>query len=363
MTAHDAFRLIVFNAFSHLTANDDCARLKRHIEGVHQCRVALRRLQSAFKIYRPLLRRKRIEPVAESVRWLGKILGAARDLDVLQSRAARPRHRDAGRRRATGAAAGQSEHKKERGIRAGGRGAVVAALPSSPDRPVRARARRRSRQAGGGRAGPRPAAGGAGLARAVARAPQTAQARRRVRNAVQAGTPRGEDRAQAAALRARFLRRRVRERRQEEVHQAAGPLARGSRPHERRRGGGDDARATGRRRQRWTWPRPSRRRVSSPSPPAAFSAGIGGGRPKSTCRWSRTGTPSSAPSRSCFIIPPCLLPGLVAFVLVLFYKIRRDCLHTGFYQYCCRRLLRYRARESAARTAASSFLFAASTFG
>ena len=84
MTAHDAFRLIVFNAFSHLTANDDCARLKRHIEGVHQCRVALRRLQSAFKIYRPLLRRKRIEPVAESVRWLGKILGAARDLDVLQ---------------------------------------------------------------------------------------------------------------------------------------------------------------------------------------------------------------------------------------------------------------------------------------
>ena len=84
MTAHDAFRLIVFNAFSHLTANDDCARLNRHIEGVHQCRVALRRLLSAFKIYRPLLRRRRIEPVAESVRWLGKILGTARDLDVLQ---------------------------------------------------------------------------------------------------------------------------------------------------------------------------------------------------------------------------------------------------------------------------------------
>jgi inorganic triphosphatase YgiF len=85
MTAGESFRLIVLNAFSHLTANDDCARLKRHIEGVHQCRIALRRLLSAFKIYRPLLRRKRIEPVEETVRWLGKILGAARDLDVLQT--------------------------------------------------------------------------------------------------------------------------------------------------------------------------------------------------------------------------------------------------------------------------------------
>jgi inorganic triphosphatase YgiF len=85
MTAGDSFRLIVLNAFSHLTGNDDCARLNRHIEGVHQCRIALRRLLSAFKIYRPLLRRKRIEPVEETVRWLGKILGAARDLDVLQT--------------------------------------------------------------------------------------------------------------------------------------------------------------------------------------------------------------------------------------------------------------------------------------
>jgi inorganic triphosphatase YgiF len=84
MPAGESFKLIVLNSFSHLTANDDCARLNRFIEGVHQCRVALRRLLSAFKIYRPLLRRKRIEPVVDTARWLGKILGAARDLDVLQ---------------------------------------------------------------------------------------------------------------------------------------------------------------------------------------------------------------------------------------------------------------------------------------
>src|SRR5215470_3673250 len=85
MTAGESFQLIVRNAFSHLTANDDCARLNLHVEGVHQCRIALRRLRSAFKIYKPLLRRKRIEPVEEGVRWLGRVLGAARDLDVLQT--------------------------------------------------------------------------------------------------------------------------------------------------------------------------------------------------------------------------------------------------------------------------------------
>jgi len=90
MTAGESFQLIVRNAFSHLTANDDSARLNLHVEGVHQCRIALRRLRSAFKIYKPLLRRKRIEPVEDGVRWLGRILGAARDLDVLQTELLEP---------------------------------------------------------------------------------------------------------------------------------------------------------------------------------------------------------------------------------------------------------------------------------
>jgi CHAD domain-containing protein len=90
MTAGDSLHLIVLNSFAHLTANDDCARLNLHIEGVHQCRIALRRLRSAFKIYRPLLRRKRIAPIDEEVRWLGRILGVARDLDVLQTELLEP---------------------------------------------------------------------------------------------------------------------------------------------------------------------------------------------------------------------------------------------------------------------------------
>src|SRR5260370_29661983 len=90
MTGGQAFRHIILNAFSHLTANDDCAQRNLDIEGVHQCRIALRRPRSAFKIYRPLLRRKRIAPAEDAVRWLGKNLGAARDLDELHAQLLEP---------------------------------------------------------------------------------------------------------------------------------------------------------------------------------------------------------------------------------------------------------------------------------
>ena len=90
LTAGESFRLIILNSFAHLTANDDCARLNLHVEGVHQCRIALRRLRSAFKIYKPLLDRKRVAPIEDAVRWLGKILGAARDLDVLETELLNP---------------------------------------------------------------------------------------------------------------------------------------------------------------------------------------------------------------------------------------------------------------------------------
>ena len=112
MTAGEAFQLIVRNSFSHLTANDDCARLNLHVEGVHQCRIALRRLRSAFKIFGPPLRRKRIEPIEDEVRWLGKILGTARDLDVLQTDLLEPAIEALGEARAAGPAHGQPGGEK-----------------------------------------------------------------------------------------------------------------------------------------------------------------------------------------------------------------------------------------------------------
>jgi CHAD domain-containing protein len=55
-------------------------------EAVHDMRVAARRLRSTLRTFRPLLDRDRTEPLREELRWLGRLLGAARDDDVLAER-------------------------------------------------------------------------------------------------------------------------------------------------------------------------------------------------------------------------------------------------------------------------------------
>jgi len=81
VTAAEAFRRIVDSALAHLMANYPAAALS-DIEGVHQVRVAIRRLRAALMLFRPLL-----EPHAEmqfsgALRSLGRIFGEARDWDV-----------------------------------------------------------------------------------------------------------------------------------------------------------------------------------------------------------------------------------------------------------------------------------------
>lgn len=55
-------------------------------DAVHQMRVATRRLRSALATYRPLFERERTDPVREELKWLGQILGGARDAEVLHWR-------------------------------------------------------------------------------------------------------------------------------------------------------------------------------------------------------------------------------------------------------------------------------------
>lgn len=52
-------------------------------EGVHQMRVGARRLRSDLRTFRPLLDREVTDPVRDELRWLGDVLGAVRDPDVL----------------------------------------------------------------------------------------------------------------------------------------------------------------------------------------------------------------------------------------------------------------------------------------
>lgn len=61
-------------------------------DAVHDMRVALRRLRSTLRAFRPLLDAGRAEPLRAELRWLGRQLGPVRDGDVLGERLATAVH-------------------------------------------------------------------------------------------------------------------------------------------------------------------------------------------------------------------------------------------------------------------------------
>lgn len=80
MTGAQAFRCIVSGAVGHLRRNLEPAA-RGHPEGVHQLRVAVRRLRAALALFKPML-----GPAAErydaALRRAGRVFGEARDWDV-----------------------------------------------------------------------------------------------------------------------------------------------------------------------------------------------------------------------------------------------------------------------------------------
>jgi len=65
-----------------LLANQAAAEDGHDPEGVHQMRVALRRLRTAFALLRSELASPALETFSTEAKWLAKLLGAARDWDV-----------------------------------------------------------------------------------------------------------------------------------------------------------------------------------------------------------------------------------------------------------------------------------------
>jgi CHAD domain-containing protein len=57
-------------------------------EAVHDMRVAMRRLRTALATFRPLLDRTVTEPLREELKWVGHVLGEARDSEVIHQRLA-----------------------------------------------------------------------------------------------------------------------------------------------------------------------------------------------------------------------------------------------------------------------------------
>jgi inorganic triphosphatase YgiF len=82
MSAGEAFAAIAFACIRHFRLNEPQVMAARDPDALHQARVALRRLRSAFSIFRPLVAGAQGDALRGELGWISRILGEARDLDV-----------------------------------------------------------------------------------------------------------------------------------------------------------------------------------------------------------------------------------------------------------------------------------------
>ena len=81
-SADRVFCRLVDLVLEHLLANQPAALRGDEVEGVHQMRVAVRRLRSLLVLFQPMLERQATQRFEEELRRLGAVLGRARDWDV-----------------------------------------------------------------------------------------------------------------------------------------------------------------------------------------------------------------------------------------------------------------------------------------
>ncbi len=82
MTTVEALRAVVFSCLGQLQANERGVMAGGDPEYLHQARVALRRVRSAFTVFGKAFPRTAFDEVLGEIRWLGNALGPARDWDV-----------------------------------------------------------------------------------------------------------------------------------------------------------------------------------------------------------------------------------------------------------------------------------------
>ncbi len=82
MSVSDAIKIILRHNLDYLAEWEQAARSSDEIEGVHQTRVAFRRMRSALTIFRMVIPKAVSESWADEMRNLAGQLGRARDLDV-----------------------------------------------------------------------------------------------------------------------------------------------------------------------------------------------------------------------------------------------------------------------------------------
>ncbi len=88
MTAGDAFAAIVWHCLAQFLAQYRLA-VERDTEALHQTRIALRRLRTAFSVFKPLMDQDMADVLRAEFRAVAAATGPARDLDVLIRHVAR----------------------------------------------------------------------------------------------------------------------------------------------------------------------------------------------------------------------------------------------------------------------------------
>lgn len=89
MSAETALQRIGRACLDHMLRNEDAA-LAGNPEGIHQMRVAVRRLRAILSAFAPLLPREPRRWASIELRWFADILGDTRNLDVFASGLVRP---------------------------------------------------------------------------------------------------------------------------------------------------------------------------------------------------------------------------------------------------------------------------------
>lgn len=85
MNVTDGFTAIVTACLKHLRMNEPLLLTKQDPEALHQLRVAVRRLRSAFWLFRPAIRNGEYAAFNKGLRAFTRELGAARNIDAILS--------------------------------------------------------------------------------------------------------------------------------------------------------------------------------------------------------------------------------------------------------------------------------------
>lgn len=85
-TAGDVLQRAIATSVTRLVVHDPVVRLDTDPEGVHQARVATRRLRSDLRTFRTLVDAEATATLREELRWIAGTLGFVRDGDVLLER-------------------------------------------------------------------------------------------------------------------------------------------------------------------------------------------------------------------------------------------------------------------------------------